>query len=97
MWRRAKDSLRTSVAQSGDLLPALMKSREGEAWSNDDRAHIVRTVRARRKPRWLWALTIFGGAAALGALAWALDQRRVKGRQKPGGRRKGDQSIGCIG
>ncbi len=66
-----------------DLMPLLMKQRDGYRWSDADRREIRRHLRnlASLSP-YLVLFVSPGGFLALPVLAWWLDRRRQKGPGK---------------
>ena len=89
-WKRA---VLARLSRIHDLVRVLMKPRNGEAWSEEDKAFLWREVRA--VARWTPALVLFllpGSALLLPLLAWTLDRRRGTmpaalpvDRRRPGG------------
>jgi hypothetical protein len=74
---REKQFLLSEMAQVRGLMPLLMKQRNRERWSAEDRALLV--VHLRRLTRispYLVVLVMPGGFFMMPALAWWLDRRR---------------------
>lgn len=67
------------------LLPLLMKVRNGERWSVQDRSELTEHFRrlSRMSP-YIAAVVLPGGFALLALLAWWLDQRGVRRGPPPG-------------
>lgn len=81
---REKRRLIDEMRQVKGLLPLLMKPRNRQHWSAEDRAQL--TVHLRRlsgMSPYLVVLVMPGGLLMLPALAWWLDRRR--GRNRVGG------------
>jgi hypothetical protein len=73
----------------GNLLPTLLKPRNGGAWTAEDRARLDRGLRrlARASPL-LLVFLLPGGLILAPALAWGLDlrrRRRLPAQQPAGG------------
>ncbi len=65
------------------LLPILMKPRNGEKWSKEDRQILLRDLRAlSHLSPYLIPLLMPGGVLMLPILAWWLDQRRRMRKNK---------------
>ena len=80
-WRRASFA---ALAEASDLVRVLMKPRNRERWTPDDRAFLRAQLRALA--RWAPALFLFllpGSFILLPAYAWVLDRRRGKDREAP--------------
>jgi hypothetical protein len=79
---RERKYLVTELSQVRGLMPLLMKPRNKQKWSTEDRRELV--VHMRRLQRMSPYIVVFvmpGGFAMLPALAWWLDRRRG---QRPG-------------
>lgn len=87
--RRARDLVADVLCMRG-LMPLLMKRRNGGCWTAEERAQLVRQLRAfsRVSPALLFLL-LPGSVLLLPAYAWWLD-RRHRRRRRPSGR--ADQS-----
>lgn len=72
--------IRGEFSQARGLIPILMKHRNGEQWSTEDRAMLLRDLRALSNlSPYLIPLLMPGGVLMLPLVAWWMDQRR-KGR-----------------
>ncbi len=72
--------IRDELSQVRGLIPILMKRRNGEKWSAEDRKVLQRDLRALSNlSPYLIPLVMPGGILMLPVLAWWLDYRR-KGR-----------------
>ncbi|MDD2915333.1 MAG: hypothetical protein PHP70_08450 [Gallionella sp.] len=73
--------IRDELLQVRGLLPILMKHRNGGQWSKEERAILLRDLRALSNlSPYLIPLIMPGGILMLPILAWWLDHRR-KGRE----------------
>jgi len=69
--------IRHEMAQVHGLIPLLMKHRNGERWSTEERAMLLRDLRALSNlSPYLVPLVMPGGILVLPVLAWWLDRRR---------------------
>lgn len=69
--------IRGELAQVRGLIPILMKRRNGEQWSEEERAMLQRNLRALSNlSPYLIPLIMPGGVLMLPLLAWWLDYRR---------------------
>lgn len=69
--------IRNELSQMQGLLPILMKRRNGEKWSTEDRAILHRNLRTLSGlSPYLIPLIVPGGILMLPLLAWWLDRRR---------------------
>jgi hypothetical protein len=78
---RERRALIAEISQVRGLMPLLMKPRNKQRWSADDRAHL--TLHLRRLTRispYLVVLVMPGGFFVLPVLAWWLDRRRNRVR-----------------
>jgi hypothetical protein len=76
---RERQRLQSEMAQIGGLLPLLMKQRNGERWSAEDkRALREKMAKLADLSPYLVLFVAPGGFFALPALAWWLDRRRQK-------------------
>jgi len=74
--------LRSEISKVSGLMPLLMKPRNAQRWSQEDRRELV--VHLRRLSSispYLVILVMPGGMLILPALAWWLDRRRGRNRQ----------------
>ena len=83
--RRERTRIIAEVMQVRGLMPLLMKPRNGQRWTRDDRVQIRSHVRrlAAVSP-YLVALILPAAPVTLPFLAWWLDRRRL-GREGPAG------------
>jgi hypothetical protein len=74
---RERRRIAAGMAQIHGLLPVLMKPRNGQRWSTEDKALIISHLHelAGLSP-YLIPLVLPGGVFMLPALAWWLDRRR---------------------
>ena len=81
---REKQHLIGEIAQVRGLMPLLMKPRNKQSWSADDKAQLAQHLkRLSRISPYLVVLVMPGGLLALPALAWWLDRRRNRIRSGP--------------
>ena len=74
---REKQHLIREIVQVRGLMPLLMKPRNKQRWSADDKAQLVQHLRRLSKiSPYLVVLVMPGGFFVLPALAWWLDRRR---------------------
>lgn len=72
--------IHNELSQARDLIPILMKHRNGERWSKEERELLLRDLRAlSHLSPYLIPLLMPGGVLILPLLAWWID-RRGKGR-----------------
>jgi hypothetical protein len=80
---REKLRLRNEIMQVRDLMPLLMKPRNNQRWSAEDKAQLALHLhRLSRLSPYLVILVMPGGFFMLPALAWWLDRRRSRVRVK---------------
>ena len=73
--------IRNELSQARGLIPILMKHRNGEQWSIEDRTILLRDLRTLSNlSPYLIPLLMPGGILMLPLIAWWMDQRR-KGRK----------------
>jgi hypothetical protein len=78
---REKQFLVAEFSQVRGLMPLLMKPRNRQRWSPDDRAQILQHLRRlTRISPYLAVLVLPGGLVMLPVLAWWLDRRRGRAR-----------------
>ena len=69
--------IRNELSQASGLIPILMKHRNGERWSKEERAMLLRDLRALSNlSPYLIPLLMPGGIFMFPLLAWWLDNRR---------------------
>lgn len=79
LQKRERTHLLEEMTQMRDLMPLLMKQRNGYHWTEDDRQHIREHLRhlARISP-YIILFVAPGGLFLLPILAWWLDRRLLK-------------------
>jgi hypothetical protein len=78
---REKRRLVSEISQVSGLMPLLMKPRNRQKWSREDKAQLaVHIKRLSAMSPYLVVLLMPGGLLALPALAWWLDRRRTRNR-----------------
>jgi len=83
---REKQFLVNEFSQVKGMMPLLMKPRNRQRWSAEDRAQIAQQLRRlTRMSPYLVVLVMPGGLVMLPALAWWLDRRRGRGRVRARG------------
>lgn len=81
---RERKYVLSEVAQVRGLMPLLMKPRNRQRWTREDRREVMAHLqRLSRVSPYLAAMVLPGGFAMLPLLAWWLDRRR--GRPRPPG------------
>ena len=74
---RERRRIIAELVQVKGLMPLLMKPRNGQKWSDEDRADLVRHLRRiSALGPYVFLLVMPGGFAVLPVLAWWLDRRR---------------------
>ncbi|MDP1717490.1 MAG: hypothetical protein Q8L40_05390 [Burkholderiales bacterium] len=74
---REKVHLRTEIMQARGLMPLLMKPRNKQRWTAEDKAQLADHLqRLSQISPYLVVLVMPGGFFVLPALAWWLDRRR---------------------
>jgi len=69
--------IRSELVKTRGLIPLLMKNRNGEVWSAQERQALLRDLRTLSKlSPYLIPLLMPGGVLLLPLLAWWLDRRR---------------------
>ena len=78
---REKRRLVSEMSQVRGLMPLLMKPRNNQQWSREDKAQLAQHVKqlSALSP-YLMVLIMPGGFFVLPALAWWLDRRRLRNR-----------------
>jgi len=86
LTHREKQFLIAEMSQVRGLLPILMKPRNRQRWTAEDRAQMALHLRriSRISP-YLVVLVMPGGFFLLPALAWWLDRRRNRARARASG------------
>ena len=78
---REKVHLRTEIMQARGLMPLLMKPRNKQRWTAEDKAQLAEHLqRLSQISPYLVVLVMPGGFFMLPALAWWLDRRRNRVR-----------------
>src|SRR5262245_24162731 len=81
LTNREKQALTAEILQVRGLMPLLMKPRNKQRWTVEDKAELVVHVkRLSRISPYLVVLVMPGGFFMLPALAWWLDRRRNRKR-----------------
>lgn len=83
---REKRHIVAEFSQVKGMMPLLMKQRNKQRWSAEDKAQL--TLHLRRLSRvspYLVVLVMPGGFIMLPAMAWWLDRRRNRARVRAGG------------
>ena len=81
---REKQALMAEVLQVRGLMPLLMKPRNKQRWTAEDKAELkIHIQRLSRISPYLVVLVMPGGFFMLPALAWWLDRRRSRKRAPP--------------
>ena len=86
LTEREKKYLLSEILQVRGLMPLLMKPRNKQSWTNEDKAELL--VHLRRLSRispYLFVLVAPGGFFMLPCLAWWLDRRRNRARAPAAG------------
>ena len=82
--RRERDQLVRELAKVRGLVPLLMKARNGETWSPEEREALVEQLRAlAHMSPYLVLMILPGSFIALPLLAWWLDRRRLRREEPP--------------
>lgn len=77
--QRERKFVLDELTQVKELMPLLMKQRNGAQWTRADLAELrAHFIRLRKLSPYLAALLLPGGFAALPALAWWFDRRRLR-------------------
>ena len=75
--------IRSELSQVRGLIPILMKHRNGEQWSAEERAILLRDLRTLSNLSPYLIIIMPGGVLMLPILAWWLDHRRKARENKP--------------
>lgn len=85
LTQREKQNLLCEIQQTRGLMPILMKPRNGQDWSSQDRAELRDHLgRLSRISPYLVLVVMPGGFFILPVFAWWLDRRRVRVRDGNG-------------
>jgi hypothetical protein len=85
---RERRFLTDEMVQVRGLMPLLMKPRNGQRWTQEDKRDLTAHLRRLSSiSRYLVVLAMPGGVLLLPALAWWLDRRRSRIRAGPSARR----------
>jgi hypothetical protein len=85
---RERRALIAEISQVRGLMPLLMKPRNGQRWTGEDKRELNAHLRRLSSlSRYLVVLALPGGFVMLLALAWWLDRRRDRERRGPSVRR----------
>ncbi len=83
LQNRERLRMRDEMSETQQLIPLIMKHRNGEKWTLDERRKIQKRLRAMAGLSPYLVLFIMpGGLFLLPALAWWLDKRREKRRMQ---------------
>lgn len=84
LTRREKQRLLAEAQQARGLMAILMKQRNGQRWSAQDRAQLRdHFVRLSRLSPYLVLVVMPGGFLMLPVFAWWLDRRRLRPAARP--------------
>ena len=76
---REKEYLLSEILQVRGLMPLLMKQRNNERWSTEEKAELAQHLkRLSQLSPYLVVVVMPGGFLMLPALAWWLDRRRTR-------------------
>ncbi len=76
---REKKHLRDELSRTQEMMPLLMKARNGEKWTSREKEELAGHFRRLSKMSPYIALVVIpGGLALLPLVAWWLDRRRAK-------------------
>ncbi len=80
---REKQHLMNEMVQVKGLMPLLMKQRNHQSWTPEDKAELAAHMkRLSRLSPYLVVVVMPGGFFMLPALAWWLDRRRTRNRNR---------------
>ena len=83
---REKKHLRDELSRTQEMMPLLMKPRNGERWTREEKRELIGHFRRLSKMSPYIALVVIpGGLALLPLLAWWLDRRRGRRKTPPPG------------
>jgi len=81
---REKKFLRDELSRTQKMMPLLMKPRNGERWTSQEKQELVGHFRRLSKMSPYIALVVIpGGFALLPLVAWWLDKRRARRKPPP--------------
>jgi len=81
LTQREKQHLLNEMQQARGLVPILMKERNGQRWTSEDRALLRNHLgRLSRLSPYLVLVVMPGGFFMLPVFAWWLDRRRTRAR-----------------
>ena len=81
---RERINMQHEFASVQGLMPLLMKPRNKQKWSHEDRQELARHMKRMAKLSPYFAIIVLpGGLAMLPVLAWWLDRRRGRGPRPP--------------
>ena len=79
MMERERRYMLAEIVKVGGLMPLLMKPRNKQKWSAQDKRELLQHLRRLRQVSpYIAVIVLPGGLAALPALAWWLDRRRAR-------------------
>lgn len=85
LTQREKQHLLGQIQQTRGLMPILMKPRNGQQWSVEDRVELRGHFnRLSRLSPYLVLVVMPGGFLVLPVFAWWLDRRRIRVRDRNG-------------
>ena len=81
---RERDRIIARMSEAKGLMPLLMKHRNGDQWSGDERTALLGQLRAlAHLSPYLVVMLLPGSFAVLPLLAWWLDRRRIRRNGTP--------------
>ena len=84
LTQREKQRLLTEMQQTRGLVPILMKPRNGQSWTAEERAELRDHLgRLSRLSPYLVLVVMPGGFFMLPVFVWWLDRRRTRQRMPP--------------
>lgn len=79
LMERERRYMLAEVVKVGGLMPLLMKPRNKQKWSAQDKRELMQHLRhLRQVSPYIAVIVLPGGFAALPVLAWWLDRRRAR-------------------
>ena len=80
---REKEHLRDELSRTQEMMPLLMKARNGAPWTPEEKRELLDHFRRlSRMSSYIAAVVLPGGLALLPLLAWWLDRRRAKRKRR---------------